>query len=150
MELLTAVICDSASDYNGKLCILGAFDTLGSSKFPIKHPHCTLALRFIFQAEDHGPHQFEIRFVNADGQELLPRGPLRFNVNVDPIPMDRYFVSRNLILNMQGLEIPAAGEYAFDLIKDGSALKRIPLQVIQGPNMPSNPNKLPPFPEEPS
>lgn len=134
MELLTAVLCESASDFNGKLCILGTFDTVGATHFPVKHPHCTLALRFLFYAEDAGPHKFEVRFVNEDGQELLPRGPIKFDIDIEPIPMNRYFISRNLILNMQGLELPAAGEYAFDIMKDGEAFRRIPLQVVQGPN----------------
>jgi len=132
MELLTAVLCDAASDYNGKLCILGTFDTLASKRFPVKHPHCTLAMRFIFQEADVGPHEFEIHFVDADGQELLPRGPIRFKVNIEAIPDNRYFVSRNLVINMQGLEIPEAGEFAFDLMRDGHVIRRIPLQVIEG------------------
>ena len=106
MELLTSVICDSASDYNGKLCILGAFDTIWSVKYPNKHPNCTLALRFLFNASDMGKHQFKVVFVNADGKELLPNGPLKFGIQIGPIPDKQYFMSRNLTLNMQGLPPP--------------------------------------------
>ncbi len=133
MELLTSVICDSASDYNGKLCILGAFDTIWSSKYPNQHPHCTLALRFLFNQTDLGKHQFKVIFVDADGQELLPKGPLKFGIQIGAIPDEQYFMSRNLTLNMQGLPIPAPGQYSFDIYWNEEMLARIPLQAVQGP-----------------
>ncbi|MCB1124172.1 MAG: hypothetical protein KJT03_21655 [Verrucomicrobiae bacterium] len=136
MELLTSVICDSASDYNGKLCILGAFDTIWSRKFPNQHPHCTLALRFLFNNSDLGKHDFKVVFVNADGEELLPKGPLRFVIQIGPIPDEQYFLSRNLTLNMQGLPIPEPGQYAFDIYWNEKILARIPLQAIQAPQPP--------------
>ena len=131
MELLTSVICDSASDYNGKLCILGAFDTLWSIKYPNQHPHCTLALRFLFNESDQGKHQFKVVFVNADGKELLPKGPLEFGIQIGPMPDKQYFMSRNLTLNMQGLPIPEPGQYSFDIYWNADILASIPLQAVQ-------------------
>jgi hypothetical protein len=142
MELLTSVICDSASDYNGKLCILGAFDTIWSVKYPNKHPNCTLALRFLFNASDMGKHQFKVVFVNADGKELLPNGPLKFGIQIGPIPDKQYFMSRNLTLNMQGLPLPEPGQYAFYVYWNEDILARIPLQAIQAKN-PFPPGKPP-------
>ena len=143
MELLTSVICDSASDYNGKLCILGAFDTIWSSKFPNQHAHCTLALRFLFNETDLGKHQFKVVFVNADGKELLPNGPLKFGIQIGAIPEKQYFMSRNLTLNMQGLPIPSPGQYSFDIYWNDNALASIPLQAVQGPN-PRSQGRIPP------
>ena len=86
MELLTSVICDSASDYGGKLCILGAFDTVWSTKFPNQHPHC--------DHEDHqlpdvpqelplemeGPWEAEqdaaVWLQETNAEDLLTKGPL--------------------------------------------------------------------------
>ena len=34
MEVLTALIADSASDYQGKLCVLGSFDTICARQYP--------------------------------------------------------------------------------------------------------------------
>lgn len=144
MELLTSVICDSASDYNGKLCILGAFDTIWSSKYPNQHPHCTLALRFLFNQTDLGKHEFKVVFVDADGKELLPKGPLQFGIQIGAIPDEQYFMSRNLTLNMQGLPIPAPGQYSFDIYWNESVLASIPLQAIQGPAVRPGPPKQPP------
>ena len=134
MELLTSVICDSASDYNGKLCILGAFDTVWSRKFPTQHPHCTLALRFLFRGSDVGDHKFKVVFVDADGKELLPSGPLKFSIQIANVPDEQYFLSRNLVVNMQGLPFPGPGQYAFDIQCNGEIISRIPLQAVQGNN----------------
>lgn len=146
MELLTSVICDSASDYNGKLCILGAFDTIWSSKYPNQHPHCTLALRFLFNPTDLGKHEFKVVFVDADGKELLPKGPLKFNIQISSIPNEQYFMSRNLTLNMQGLPIPAPGQYSFFIYWNNDILANIPLQAVQGPAKRPGPPKTPPQP----
>ena len=143
MELRTSVICDSASDYHGKLCILGAFDTVWSAKFPTKHPHCSLALRFLFTGADVGNHKFKVVFVDADGKELLPNGPLKFGIQIGSVPDDQYFLSRNLVVNMQGLPLPAAGQYAFDIQCNGRVISRIPLQAIQGRSPVPKPRKSP-------
>ncbi|MCZ6673276.1 MAG: hypothetical protein O7C75_10100 [Verrucomicrobia bacterium] len=134
MELLTSVICDSASDYHGKLCILGAFDTVWSAKFPSQHPHCTLALRFLFTGSDMGKHDFKVVFVDADGKELLPKGPLKFGIQIGPVPDEQYFLSRNLVVNIQGLPLPEPGQYAFNIHCNGEVISRIPLQAVQGLN----------------
>lgn len=144
MELLTSVICDSASDYSGKLCILGAFDTIWCGSFPTHHPHCTLALRFLFNDSDMGEHNFEVVFVNADGKQLLPKGPIQFNIRIEAIPDERYFISRNLVINMQGLQLPEAGQYAFDIKCDENVLSRIPIQAVQGMGRPPTSEGNPP------
>lgn len=45
MDIQVAVLCDYAADYQGKLCVQGAFDTLFARQFPVVHPACALALR---------------------------------------------------------------------------------------------------------
>src|ERR1700679_427278 len=67
MEILTAVICDSAADYSGKLCLLGTFDTIFAHRFPAIHPHCAVALRIVFRPIDEGTHRFRIAFIDSDG-----------------------------------------------------------------------------------
>ena len=47
MTIQIATLCDSASDYSGKLCILGAFDNLCSREFPVTHPACALVVRTV-------------------------------------------------------------------------------------------------------
>ncbi len=130
MEILTAVLCDSAADYNGKLCILGAFDTIWARKFPATHAHCAIALRFLFRDTDLGEHQFQVRFVDPDGRNALPSGPISLKVRIDRIPDGAFFLSRNVILNLQGLPLKEPALYSFDVTVDESIVARIPLQVV--------------------
>jgi hypothetical protein len=41
------------------------------------------------------------------------------------------FLTRNLILNLQGLRFPKAGIYSVDIGCDGEVLSRIPLRIVQ-------------------
>ena len=133
MEVLTAVLCDSAVDYNGKLCILGAFDTIWYARFPATRPHCALAMRFLFRDDDVGEHRFEVHFVDADGRNALPRGPLDIKIEIGEIPEPIYFVSRNFVLNLRGLPFKETAQYSFDVRIDEQIIERIPLQVLQKP-----------------
>jgi hypothetical protein len=134
MEILTAVICDSAADYSGKLCLLGTFDTIFAHNFPAVHPHCAVALRIVFRAIDEGTHRFRIAFIDSDGHDVLPKeGEPRFEVQVKEIPEKAAFVSRNFVINLQGLPLEKPSLYSFDVHMDEQIVARIPLQVIDAP-----------------
>ena len=67
MTVQIATLCDSAADYGGKLCLMGAFDTLCAKAFPVVHPQCSLALRLVFMPDQAGAHQLKVRCVGPDG-----------------------------------------------------------------------------------
>ncbi len=128
MDVQVAVLCDSASDYRGKLCILGTFDTIFAPKLPAVHPHCSIALRLIFRDEDAGESTLRLRLIDEDGQDKLP-------VNISTrlqvaLPADMYFYSRNLVFNLQQLSFDKAGQYSIDLLLNDKMIARIPLQVV--------------------
>jgi hypothetical protein len=131
MEIQTALLCDSAAAYEGKLCVLGAFDSIWAGQFPAAHHHCAVAVRAITRDEDVGPHQLQARFVDPDGNCVLPDcGPV-IHLECTPVPDETYFLSRNFIFNINGLPLPAPGQYRIDITFDGAVLAQIPLQVIQ-------------------
>jgi hypothetical protein len=131
MQIQTAVLCDSAADYGGRLCILGAFDTLFARQFPVVHPHCALALRLCFFAEDEGEMKLGIRLTNADGQPITPPIEPRLTIQLGN---DVSFMTRNLVLNLQGLSFPTAGEYALQILCEGASLMEIPLRLVEVAN----------------
>jgi uncharacterized protein DUF6941 len=133
MEILTACLCDSAADYNGKLCILGAFDTIQTRQLPTVHPFCSVALRLLLKDGDQGAHKIQVGLIDQDGRDLLPSGKISIDFTVPPIPEQSFFMSSNCVLNLQGLILPAATQYSFDVTVDGSLIARIPLQVIKIP-----------------
>jgi len=127
MEIQVATLCDSASDYNGKLCVLGTFDTICSSGLPIVHPHCSLALRLCFKPGDEGLHTVTVSFINDDGKPIME--PFREKIDIK-LPNEAYFLTRNLILNFQRLTFGSTGQFSIDVSVDDEMLARIPLRVL--------------------
>ena len=76
MEVQAAVLCDSAADYRGKLCILGTFDTILASKLPENVFFYSQNLIFnLQQIKFERPGQYSID-VLLDG-DIVARVPLQ-------------------------------------------------------------------------
>lgn len=128
MDVQIASLCDSAADYGGKLCLIGAFDTILVRQFPALHPFCSVALRIIFRDTDEGKHTLRLNLIDDDGQSLLPGMPTsELNINM---PENQFFASVNLVFNLQGMRFTKAGQYSLDITLDGAIVARIPLQVL--------------------
>ncbi|MGI8966588.1 MAG: DUF6941 family protein [Limisphaerales bacterium] len=130
MTIQLAVLCDAATDYNGKLNILGTFDTIFSSQFPAMHPQCSMAIRVIFSKNEEGQRQLKMNFVDEDGKSIMP--PIEMPVEVS-VPDDATFISRNFIVNIQQLKFEQSGFYGIDLALDGRHEMSIPLAIKQIP-----------------
>lgn len=131
MDIQIATLCDFAADYNGKLVISGTFDTLVARAVPVVHPSCALALRFCFTPEDAGRHKLSINIIDEDGESLDPN-----NMPIEPefevqLPKNVPFLTRNIVMNLQGLRFPEAGIYSIDIGCDGEVLVRLPLRIVQ-------------------
>jgi hypothetical protein len=131
MDIQIATLCDFAADYNGKLVISGTFDALAARALPVVHPQCALAMRFCFTPEDEGRHKMSITVINEDGVALDPN-----NMPIEPefevrLPGNIPFLTRNVVMNLQGLRFPAAGIYSVDIGCDGELIQRLPLRIIQ-------------------
>ena len=132
MDVQVATLCDSAADYNGKLCVLGTFDTICSKQVPVVHPHCALALRVCFQPGDEGSHRFTIKFIDADGKAVMPQ--LQSDTVEISLPSDAYFLTRNIVINMQRLKFDRVGLFSIDISVDDQILSRVPLRVMLLPS----------------
>lgn len=128
MHVQIAALCDSAVDYNGKLCLLGAFDSIYVQRFPAVHPHCSIALRLVFDNAEEGRHQLRLTLIDDDGRSLLPKIEPVVEVRMGK---DSFFATSNLVFNLQGMKFDKAGHYSIDISMDGNMIARIPLQVIQ-------------------
>ena len=126
MEIETFVLCDAATDYRGKLNILGTFDTIHAREFPVVWPHCALALRVRFSKIEEGEHRVRISFMDEDGRSILP--PLDGAVRVRFGP-DAKTLPTNMILNMERLKLENPGEYSIHLAIDGRQEKSLPLYL---------------------
>ena len=126
MNIQVAVLCDAATDDNGKLNLLGSFDTIYAPQLPAVHPQCAVALRVTFASGDEGQHQLALNFINTDGHSIMP--PIEVPVAV-ALPEEALFITRNFVVNIQQLRFAEAGLYSMDIRLDGHSQARIPLQV---------------------
>src|SRR5437763_7474538 len=130
MDIQVAILCDAATDYNGKLNTLGAFDTIFTTQLPAVHPQCSIALRMTFSRVEEGARKLKLNFVDEDGKLVMPSMDIPLEVAV---PEDTIFVSRNCIINIQQLKFEKPGLYEIDIAMDGRQEGSIPLLVKQMP-----------------
>jgi hypothetical protein len=128
MNVQVAVLCDAATDDNGKLNLLGAFDTIYAPQMPVLHPQCSVALRVTFHAGDEGARKLMLNFINADGQSILQSIELPVQVT---LPDEPHFLTRNFIVNFQQLKFDEPGLYSVDVRLDGETATSVPLLVRQ-------------------
>jgi len=136
MNIQVAVLCDAATDDNGKLNLLGAFDTIYTQQLPAVHPQCSIALRVTFGHEDEGAHKLRLNFVDADGRSIMPGIDIPVEVT---LPGDSHFGTRNFIVNIQQLKFESPGLYSMDVSLDERPQASIPLLVKHNPPTPPPP-----------
>lgn len=129
MDIQISALADHAADYNGKLVLTGAFDTLAARKFPVVHPNCTLALRFCLTPEDNGNHTMMIAIIDQDGRAVDEKMPIKGDFPVE-IPEELPFATRNLVINLAGLKFETAGIYSVDIHMDNELVSRLPLRIV--------------------
>ncbi len=127
MNIQVAVLCDSATEYQNRLCILGIFDTIRTHQLPATKPQCSIALQILWTKIEEGSHTIKIRFMDDDGNPTLK--PINSSVEVI-IPPKSSFVSTNHILNIQQLKFTKTGNYLIVIDIDGKMATEIQLQVL--------------------
>ena len=130
MNIQVAVLCDAATDDNGKLNLLGAFDTIYTQQLPAIHPQCSIALRVTFSSGDEGKHALQVNFVDADGRPIAKFPPIPVEVS---LPDDIHFGTRNFIVNIQQLKFDNPGLYSIDVLLNSRPQASIPLLVRHNP-----------------
>ena len=131
MNIEILALCDAATDQQGKLNLLGAFDCIFARQVPVVHPQCSVALRIRFRRIESGAHRIKISFVDEDGKPVVPS--LDANVNVQINEPDESAVT-NVVLNLQQLKFEKLGHYSLDVAIDGRHEGSTPLFVRQAPS----------------
>jgi hypothetical protein len=126
MDIEMFVLCDAATEFAGKLNLLGTFDTLATAAMPAMHPHCALAIRLRFHRVEEGQHAVRINVTDADGRLVIPK--LDGNITVRFRTDDQTAVT-NLVLNLEQLKFEKPGQYSIDLAIDGRQERSLPLFV---------------------
>jgi hypothetical protein len=130
MDIQVAVLCDAATDYKGKLNLLGTFNSIYARNLPASYPQCSVALRIAFRQVEEGEHKIRVNFVDEDGKFVMPSIELPFEVMA---PSGENCLFRNFILNIQRLKFEKFGQYEIDIALDGRHEASIPLEVKMTP-----------------
>jgi hypothetical protein len=119
-------LCDAATTDGGKLNLLGAFDLIRVRELPAVLAHCAVAIRLRFFSAERGEYPIEVRFINADGVSILP--PAGGNIKIE-FSEGQQSAAFNLVLNVPGLRVETAGDYALELRVSGKAVMSLPVEV---------------------
>lgn len=117
-----------AETKEGKLVIVGEFDTIGAAQFPAAHPVFYLVARFEGSAAEARGHRLQIRLVGPDGRSALPEDA---DVPVQAVRVHEHVARANLLLHFGGLQFTQPGVYHFQLYFDGVHAGEVPLYLQQ-------------------
>jgi len=130
MEIDLALLADAATvDASGKLNILGIFDRISANRFPARHPHVSLVLRFGASMTEAGDHEVTIVLRDPDGEEVVRlNGEMKVGVGTTATG-GRVKVPQ--VVNMDRLVFKKEGRYSFDVSVDGDHQVSVPLYLQQ-------------------
>ena len=128
MDVAFALLADAANiSREGKLNILGAFDRIYGSKFPLTWPRMVLVTRFEASAAEYGSEKsLEIVTLDADGKRL---GSASGKMKIGTGQSGRQ-IKINHVLPM-GMTFPTPGQYSIEILVNGEPKATVPLEVVQ-------------------
>lgn len=137
MNVALALLADAANTTaDGKLNILGVFNTIYSDVYPAAHPEMKLVVRLqLHPAELEEPKQVHVQFRNDEGRRL---DGFRAEFTVEARPgaeLGGETLTTDSILSVSNLYLEAAGTYEFLILVNGEVKAQIPFkaQLRQAP-----------------
>lgn len=121
MKVDIFTLCDSAQEYNnGKLVIVGTFNSIYAKNFPADYPEFALVARIMFSETEKGVHniKFSIKKENED-VFILPVGEMTAD-NTDSKGKE---TTVNIVVKGNNIPIASPGIYIVTLDVDGIVWK---------------------------
>jgi hypothetical protein len=126
------VLCDAANvSREGKLNILGEFDSIHASAFPLTYPTMVLVVRLEAHPAEAGDHRMKLHLFDEDGGDVVPPLEGEFPTGEPPFP-GVGIRTAPLILQMHGVRFDHPGHYSFELLVDNHHLRSLPLHIVAG------------------
>ena len=113
----------------GKLNLMGVFDSISAVSYPAAHPQMHLVIRFeLFRHEKGKNHDIEIQFVDEDGKKLFS---LAAQVGIPAnATIATTTVNNDQIIGINGLVLPKPGTYQFVILIDKNVAKGKEVRLI--------------------
>ena len=121
-------LCDFAQENNGKLTVVGTFDTIVARQFPCVHPQLSVVIRLRFDLWEFGHHAFRVETQDLDGEGSIQ--PVEGTLEVKGV--GNATAVSHLVFAVTNLRIKANGVVNFVLYIDNREISSIPLYVLKG------------------
>ncbi|MDE0898197.1 MAG: hypothetical protein OSA81_04200 [Longimicrobiales bacterium] len=131
MHLRFSAVCDDARPTTeGKIDIHGVFHDLSAPGFPAKQDRLVLVLVVEWTREDHGRYLFKADLEDDDGDiSLTVEGETEVHRPEEDQPPAR----SQLIMPMEGVIFPHAGQYTFRVKVKGQTLEGPGVYLMEVP-----------------
>jgi hypothetical protein len=131
LKVILCKFCDYACRVDGsKGCIIGMFDTIGGSEYPLVHPTFYICVEFEFDPFHAGETaSVKMRLIDEDGREMM---------GIDgefPIPNSEAGRPATMfeLFRVDGLSFPKPGNYRLDVLHEGEPIAEARLYLVEGP-----------------
>lgn len=128
MEVEIFTLSDYAENFNGKLVIVGTFDSIYAQSFPLVQPVCAISLRIRFANSQSGVHKIKIKLFDPEKNELQS---IDGEVTVKQSQDGRSYETINLAMKVGNLQFKTPGLYSFELHIDDEWQSGLPLNVVR-------------------
>jgi hypothetical protein len=128
MKIEVFTFCDFAQENNGKLTIVGTFDTIISRNFPCVHPQLAVVIRIRFDIWEFAHHSFKIEAKDLNGETSMDA----ISGNMEIKGVGNATAVSHLVFTISNLRFNNSGVINFILYIDDKELGSIPLHVRKG------------------
>ena len=131
MKVTLALLADAANvSQEGKLNVLGIFNSFNAGTFPALHPVMQLVLRFEASvAEAAMEKKLLVKVLGEDGEQI---GEIAGNLKLPEKPQQQgRRIQMQAIIPVQGAVFPKPGQYAFSILIDGREEDEVTLSITQ-------------------
>lgn len=128
MDVAFAMLADAANiSREGTLNILGSFDRIHGSKFPLTWNRMMLVMRFVASAAEYGTEKnIDIVTMDADGKQL---GKITGKVKLPAKHTGRQLKINHML--PMSVKFPTPGEYCVEILVNGEPKASVPVEVVQ-------------------
>ena len=129
MNISLAFLADEANvSQEGKLNVLGIFDRITASTFPVVHPRLVFAFRVQMEFGDAGrSFPVEVRLLDQEGEAMFEAVG---EITAPAVPLGE-FATANQVFAMVGVQFPSEGMYRFSVSLGGGEPHDTPF-LVQG------------------
>lgn len=133
VQVASFLLADHAEATGGKMYMTGGgWNIIYAPKIPHQHSHFSLAISMLVPwSRQNETHDVVIELLDADNKNAGVRIDGKFEAGRAPGTREGDFVMSHLVMNIDGLEIKAAGSYHFAISIDGVQKGDAPFKVTK-------------------